>query len=254
MSRPGKRARGETEGGLKVRRKLLLFDVDGTLILSGGAGIRSVDRAFLSLFGVSGAMSRCHPDGKTDPAIFREVARATLARDLSPAEMEAVKAAYLGALREEIRDSPGYRIMPGVPDLLGRLAREGRFLMALATGNLEEGARLKLEPADLNRYFDTGGFGSDDEDRPRLVRAAVRRAASASSGEIPDEDVYVIGDTPHDITAARKAGVRCIAVATGSSPAAALALHEPDAVLEDLSDAAAFLSALEITRGAPAGE
>ncbi len=227
---------------MKGKRKLLLFDVDGTLILSGGAGVRSVDRAFLSLFGVAGAMARCRPDGKTDPAIFREVARATMARDLSGAEMEAVKEAYIEALKSEIRDSPGYRIMPGVPDLLALLAREERFLLALATGNLEAGARLKLEPADLNRYFATGGFGSDDEDRPRLVRTAVRRAASPES--FPDENVYVIGDTPHDITAARKAGVRCIAVATGSNGQADLARQEPDALLEDLSDAEAFLAAL----------
>ncbi len=230
---------------MKARRRLLLFDVDGTLILSGGAGVRSVNRAFQWLFGVADGMSRCRPDGKTDPAIFREVARATLERDLSGAEMKAIKDAYIAALREEIRDSPGYRIMPGVPALLSLLAREERFLLALATGNLEAGARLKLEPADLNRYFGTGGFGSDDEDRPRLVRAAVHRAVAESTVKIPDEDVFVIGDTPHDITAARKAGVRCIAVATGSSPAGDLARHDPDAVLEDLSDAAAFLSALD---------
>jgi len=227
------------------RRKLLLFDVDGTLILSGGAGIRSVNRAFLSLFGVADAMARCRPDGKTDPAIFREVARETLARELSEMEMEKVKDAYLAALREEIRRSPGYRIMPGVPSLLDLLSRQGRFLLALATGNLERGARLKLDPADLNRFFGTGGFGSDDEDRPRLVRAAIRRASEDCSTPIRDEDVFVIGDTPHDIAAARAAGVRCIAVATGSSRPADLERHSPDVVIEDLSDAEAFLSALE---------
>jgi len=224
------------------RRKLLLFDVDGTLILSGGAGVRSVNRAFLSLFGVADAMARCRPDGKTDPAIFREVARQTLERELSRDEVEGVKAAYIEALREEIRRSPGYRIMPGVPSLLELLSREGRFLLALATGNLERGARLKLDPADLNRFFGTGGFGSDDEDRPRLVRAAIRRATEASAAPIRDEDVFVIGDTPHDIAAAHAAGVRCIAVATGSSRTADLARHSPDAVLEDLADPAAFLS------------
>jgi phosphoglycolate phosphatase len=225
--------------------KLLLFDVDGTLILSGGAGVRGVNRAFLALHGVRDAMASCRPAGKTDPAIFREVALRTLGRDLESGEMRAVAEAYLEALGEELRDPPGYRVMPGVGTLLERLAGDERFVLGLATGNLERGARLKLGPANLNRYFATGGFGSDEEDRALLVKTAIRRASADLRETLAPEDVIVIGDTPHDVHAARAAGARCVAVATGSTPAEELARHGADAVLTDLSDADAFLAWLE---------
>ncbi len=227
------------------RPRLLLFDIDGTLILSGGAGIRSVNRAFLRLFGVRDAMERCRPDGKTDPAIFREVARQTIGRDLSVEETTAVTDAYLEALENEVRTSPGYRVMPGVPELLEVLAPRAHLVLGLATGNLERGARLKLDRADLNRYFPTGGFGSDDEDRTALVCEAIRRGARVASAPLCPKDVVIIGDTPHDIEAARGAGARCVAVATGSTSAEDLGRHRPDAVLLDLTDPRTFLDLLE---------
>jgi len=227
------------------RPRLLLFDVDGTLILSGGAGIRSVNQAFLRLFDVPDAMARCRPDGKTDPAIFREVARQTMGRDLSAEEVAKVAEAYLEALEDEVRTSAGYRVMPGVPRLLEALAPLTHLVLGLATGNLERGARLKLERADLNRYFGTGGFGSDSEDRTALVREAIRRGALEAPGPLGPEDVVVIGDTPRDIEAARGAGAICVAVATGSVSLEQLRRHGPAAALSDLADPSAFLDLLE---------
>jgi phosphoglycolate phosphatase len=222
--------------------RLLLFDVDGTLVLSGGAGARSVDEAFARLFGVAGAMARCQPHGKTDPAIFQEVARTHLGRTLTPAESDAIAEAYLNALAREVPASPGYEVMPGVSALLEALAADPRMVLGLATGNLEEGARIKLARAGLDRFFAFGGYGSDDEDRVRLVRIAVARGARRAGRSFPPEAIVVIGDTGRDIAAARGAGVRCVAVATGPSSAEELARHAPDALLPDLSDIDAFLS------------
>jgi phosphoglycolate phosphatase-like HAD superfamily hydrolase len=215
--------------------KLLLFDVDGTLILSGGAGVRSVNRAFQALFGVSDAMAACKPDGKTDPAIFREVARTRLRRELSAAESAEVARTYIEALEEEVPRSPGYRVMPCVPALLEALARDPHCFLGLATGNLEAGARIKLQRAGLDRFFSFGAYGSDEADRPQMLRTAIRRGRRVAQRDFQPDDIVVIGDTPHDITAARAAGVRCVAVATGSSTSEELARHAPDRVLEDLS-------------------
>ena len=224
--------------------KLLLFDVDGTLILSGGAGLRSVNRAFMDLFGLRDAMATCHPDGKTDPAIFSEVARAHLKRDLSDSEKSAVAGAYLEALRGEVSRSPGYEIMPGVTALLEALSSDGRLFLGLATGNLEAGARIKLGRAGLDRYFAFGGYGSDDERRDRLVAIAITRGQRVAGRDFPPEDIIVIGDTTRDIDAARAVGVRALVVPTGSTPVSDLAGHNPDAILDDLSDVEAFLSAI----------
>lgn len=224
--------------------KLLLFDVDGTLILSGGAGLRSVNRAFMDLFGVRDAMATCHPDGKTDPAIFREVAQTHLKRDLSDSEKSAVAGAYIEALREDVPRSPGYEIMPGVPALLEALAPDPQLFLGLATGNLEEGARIKIGRAGLDRYFAFGGYGSDDERRDHLVAIAIARGQRMAGRDFPPEDIIVIGDTTRDIDAARAVGVRALVVPTGSTPVSDLAGHKPDALLDDLTDVEAFLSAI----------
>lgn len=222
--------------------KLLLFDVDGTLILSGGAGVRSVNDAFEKLFGVTDAMAACHPDGKTDPAIFQEVARTHLGRTLTPDESNAVAEAYLEALAREVPASSGYEVMPGVGALLDALSADGRLLLGLATGNLEEGARIKLARAGLDRFFAFGGYGSDHEDRVRLIEVAIARAAGVAGRAFSPDEIFVIGDTSRDIAAARGAGARCVAVATGSTPPEELSRHEPDALLRDLSDISAFLA------------
>ena len=224
--------------------KLLLFDIDGTLLLSGGAGLRSVNRVFLERFGIPDAMAGYLPDGKTDPAIFRELMRSLVGRDPTAAESDAMAEAYLEALPDEVRESPGYEIMPGVIPLLEALEKDTDNFLGLATGNLETGARIKLERAGLVRFFRFGGYGSDHEDRARILAQAIERGKHIAERDFGDRHIIVIGDTPRDIAAARRVGARCIAVATGSSDAEELARYLPDGVLQDLTDVEAFLELL----------
>jgi len=217
--------------------KVLLFDIDATLLLSGNAGGRALNRVFLELYGVPDAFDHIHPHGKTDPMIFREMLDAWRP-DVPPGpEVARMGERYLGYLEEELEDSPGFRIMPGVTQLLEALSSVPTLVLGLATGNLERGAWLKLRRGGLEPYFRFGGFGSDAEDRTELVRIAVERAESHLGRRVvPAEDVYVIGDTPRDIRCGKEAGARTVAVATGTTGVEELARHGPDHVFRDFSD------------------
>jgi phosphoglycolate phosphatase-like HAD superfamily hydrolase len=197
--------------------KLLLFDIDQTLINSGGAGLRALDRACLQLFGIPNAMQNIHPHGKTDPAIAREIFRVRL-NQTTPAngQIESILEAYLSFLKEEVRLSPNYRVLPGIISVLDESLSRKDIMLGLATGNVELGARIKLDRGELNPYFTFGGFGSDSEDRTELVRRAAGKAAVRSGAPISSSETYVIGDTPLDIDAGKRAGFKTIGVATGS--------------------------------------
>ena len=197
--------------------KLLLFDIDQTLVNTGGAGLRALDRALHKLFDIDHAMEGISPHGKTDPAIVREILRVRL-ENPSPSrrEIETILESYLYFLKDEIRLSPAYRVLPGIQSLLDHLVVQGDALLGLATGNIEMGGRVKLERGGLNRYFDFGGFGSDSEDRTELVRKGAVRAADKSGRSFQPQDVFVIGDTPLDIAAGKNAGFKTAGVATGS--------------------------------------
>jgi phosphoglycolate phosphatase-like HAD superfamily hydrolase len=197
--------------------KLLLFDIDQTLINSGGAGLRALDRACLQLLGIPNAMQNIHPHGKTDPAIAREIFRVRL-NQTTPAngQIESILEAYLSFLKEEVRLSPNYRVLPGIISVLDESLSRKDIMLGLATGNVELGARIKLDRGELNPYFTFGGFGSDSEDRTELVRRAAGKAALRSGAPISSSETYVIGDTPLDIVAGKRAGFKTIGVATGS--------------------------------------
>jgi len=216
--------------------KVLLFDIDATLLLSGNAGGRALNRLFLELYGIPAAFDPIHPDGKTDPMIFREIFRTWKPRMDPEPEMGRVAERYLAYLEQELRDSPGFRLMPGVKPLLEALSGEPSLALGLATGNLEPAARLKLGRGGLDPYFRFGGFGSDAEERTRLVRVAMERAGEHLGAPVPARDIYVIGDTPRDILCGKEAGARTVAVATGKSSARELASHGPDHVFQDFSD------------------
>ena len=155
---------------------LILFDIDGTLLLTGGAGKVAFNRAFQELFGVLDGWGETIPDGKTDPLIFQEIFRRVLKRNGKPREFDSLGTLYVKYFRKEIQHSPKFRLMPGVKMLLQRLALEKAPLLGIATGNLEETAWLKLARGRLDSFFSFGGFGSDSPDRAELTRAAIRRA------------------------------------------------------------------------------
>ncbi len=196
--------------------KLLLFDVDLTLVNTGGAGLRALDRACLEHLRIAKAMNGIRPHGKTDPAIVREIFRVRLGSHVPNGEVQKILELYLLYLQEEVRLSPGYRVLPGILSLLEETSLRNDALLGLATGNIEAGARIKLERAGLNAYFAIGGFGSDSEDRAELVRMGAAKAAAKIGGSFDPSDVFVIGDTTLDIDAGRAAGFQTIGVATGS--------------------------------------
>ncbi|MEW6439777.1 MAG: HAD family hydrolase [bacterium] len=216
--------------------KVILFDIDATLLLSGHAGTRAIERVFRTLYGMADAMDGILPDGKTDPLIFREILEKKLSHLSSDEEIPRVSGVYIEYLQEEVARSPGFRLMKGVRELLALLSKSERVLLGLATGNLEPCAWIKLRRAGLDGYFRFGGFGSDAEDRTEVVRTALRKAERELGHPVSRDRVCVIGDTPRDILHAREAGVRTVAVATGRSTLAELARYGPDYLLPDLSD------------------
>ncbi len=218
--------------------RLVLFDVDGTLILSGGAGMRALYRALRAVLNVDGTEGIIRPDGKTDPGILKEIlAHFDMTDRWSPDLQDALLSSYLGFLEDEMsraRDRGRIRILPGVLDLLDGLSAQPDFALGLVTGNLEKGSRIKLGAAGLDRYFRFGGYGSDSEDRTELTRIGIQRGALAVAPE-PVEGAFVIGDTPLDIQHGRAAGASVIAVASGGYGLNELALHRPDLLVPDLT-------------------
>lgn len=224
--------------------KAVLFDIDGTLILSGGAGSRALSHAFKKLFRRDNALEGIKPDGKTDPAIIREMCRKVLGRDCQGEELESLCRQYLHFLSREVPESQGYRVMPGIPELLEKLGLKEGVIMGLATGNLEEGARIKLGRAGLNRYFRFGGFGSDCEDRVELTRIAISRSQEFIGQELKKQDIYIVGDTPFDIKSSALLGTTSVAVATGSYSTTQLKEWQPDYLFSDFSAPEPLLKAL----------
>lgn len=224
--------------------KLVLFDIDGTLLLSDGAGRRAILRALREVYGATGPADY-HFDGKTDPQIVRELMRlAGLDDPRIDAGMQALLTRYVTCLHQELH-APGHRpyTLPGVPELLDALEQEGSVTLGLLTGNLEAGAAAKLAAVRLDaRRFRVGAYGSDHEHRPELPAVAVARARRELGLEFGE--VVVIGDTPADLTCGRAVGARAIGVATGRFSVADLESHEPSAVFADLSDTPAVVRAI----------
>lgn len=225
--------------------KLFLFDLDGTLVSTGGAGLRALDRAFLELFGVSNSTKKINPSGKTDPAIFREMIRLYLNRDMVSRDFDDLSTRYLSYLQSEMDKSRQAKALTGVIEFLDHLVERKDILMALGTGNLEKGARIKLEPLELNRYFSLGGFGSDAEERADVLQAGRRRAEETTARKFDKESVYVIGDTILDVAAARRAGFQAVAVASGGSSMEVLAQSKPDYLWPDMHSGFEFLKSWE---------
>ena len=232
-----------------MRPTLVLFDIDGTLVDAGGAGRVGLTASFQAVFGIEdieGPVSRVRFDGKTDPTIIAEIARES---GIQAREVEAryaeLQTAYLDALRGALQaPNPRRRVMPGVRPLLDLLGGRPGVFLGLITGNVEEGARAKLEAFGLNRYFVDGGFASDHPERNEIARIAHERLSRRAGFRFPADRVMVIGDTELDIASARANAFRAIAVESGWVPRERLLAAEPDTLLADLTDPGAVLAAM----------
>lgn len=228
---------------------LLLFDVDGTLVLTGRAGVRAMNRAFEDVFGVPDGLSGLKFAGRTDFAIISEAIalhdHATA--DVQATHLETFRTCYLGHLaREILADVPGKCVLPGVRPLLDALAGRADVVCALLTGNYRDGARIKLSYFDLWRYFEWGAFGESTGNRNDLLVHALDEAARRGHGRFAPDDVVVIGDTPHDIACAQSGGARSIGVATGPHSTGELAALGATHVFEDLGETSAVIAAFEL--------
>jgi phosphoglycolate phosphatase-like HAD superfamily hydrolase len=234
--------------------RLLLFDIDGTLVTTAGAGRRALARALRDVFGTTGTLDAYDLAGRTDRRIVLDVLTSA---GLDPAavrdRLDDCFAVYARALAVEIGDGGAVSTLPGVGDLVPRLARRSDVVLGLLTGNIEPGARIKLAPTGLWPCFQTGAFGSDHTNRRRLPSLAARRAHAMTGRPFAPREVVVIGDTPWDVDCARHFGARAVGVATGRYPRAALEASGAHLALDSFAEVDRAMAALldEVVPAAP---
>lgn len=217
---------------------VLLFDLDGTLVNTGGAGRRAMNAAYLELFGRDDGFAGFKFDGMTDFAIARAGLRKHHGEDavIEQPAIDAFLETYLGYLERELPQSERYLVLPGVSALIASLGDLPDVALGLGTGNVKRGAYAKLVRGALDGAFAFGGFGCDAEDRAELLRAGARRGAERLGRPLAECRVIVIGDTPKDIAAAKAIGAACLAVATGGFTKAQLREHAPTHVAGSLAE------------------
>jgi phosphoglycolate phosphatase len=215
--------------------RIVLFDVDGTLCDTGGAGRRAFLRAAADLLGHEINGRSVEFAGRTDLAILYDILALAGVPIADASMVEEMLARYLERLETELATGPAGRIYPGIREILERLTLDPEFAVGLLTGNIEQAAHRKLAQFGITDTFGFGAFGSDHADRDRLVPIARQRAVDRLGPEAADAPIVVIGDTPHDIRCARAGAAAAVAVATGFCDVETLARHAPDALLPDLS-------------------
>ena len=193
---------------------IALFDIDGTLVDTGGVGARSWAYAFERLHGVRANIGEHTSAGETDPFVARTTFEVAIGRAPSLEELARLYAAYLLRLSDELKHATGYRVLDGVESVLNTLSATG-VTLGIVSGAMEGAARMKLMPADLNRFFLFGAYGSDSPDRTAITELAMQKAERLLGEEIHRGGVFVVGDTPLDVLAAKKAGATSVAVASG---------------------------------------
>jgi phosphoglycolate phosphatase-like HAD superfamily hydrolase len=229
--------------------RAILFDIDGTLILSGGAGLRAMNRACRDVVGHDSALDGVVLAGRTDWIILDDTLRRH-GRSLDAPLLAELRRGYLEHLREEI-ELPGKTpkgTLPGIPQLLGALSARDDVALGLLTGNFVEGAKIKLEHFDLWKYFRFGAYGDDSADRNALVPIAIARAREQGIADVEAADVLVVGDTPFDVACALAVGAVPVGVATGGFSVDHLRASGAEIVFEDLSDTSAFLRMVRAER------
>jgi phosphoglycolate phosphatase-like HAD superfamily hydrolase len=228
--------------------RLVLFDIDGTLLSAGKVARESILKALESAYGWKAKdehlnRERYNFSGKTDPQIVRELVTEEVGQERCEAELPRALAMYLEELERQL--SPAAVVpKPGVSALLARLAQEPRVTLGLLTGNLERGARLKLDPPGYNPFFPFGAFGSDSADRYELPSVAVARALERTGRRFEGKGIVIVGDSVHDVACGRSIGVRSVAVATGPTKHERLAAENPDALLQNFADTERSLEAI----------
>ena len=213
--------------------RILLFDIDGTLVSTGGAGAVAWRRAFEELHGIPADIGKFTDAGMTDPDVGAKTFEAVLGRKPSPHELAQVVQRRLEYLPEAVAESTKYRVLPGGSERLRQLSRDGH-LLGLITGNGDGAAHIKLARGDLNRWFTFGAYAAAGAERADIVREAVARGEAMFGEDVPNTEIYVIGDTPLDIEAAHGAGCTAIGVATGHYDTPALREAGADHVLDTL--------------------
>jgi phosphoglycolate phosphatase-like HAD superfamily hydrolase len=217
--------------------KLFLFDIDGTLIQSGGAGKTSLAKSFRKTFDCEESVEGVFLDGKTDPVIIKEIfSKKFPQKRCTKSIVNTVLDNYLSYLRMEVAFAPRYKVLSGVLGTLKDLAESKGTYVGLATGNIEEGAKIKLDRANLNRFFHFGAYGSDSSQREKILKIAAKRGFSVAKETIAKDQTYVVGDTPDDVIAAKKAGFKSVAIASGRFSKKELAKEKPDYLFDDFTD------------------
>lgn len=220
---------------------VLLFDIDGTLLNAGGSGQAAMEAVLQREFGATGPVERIPTAGRTDRAITRDLFQ-YYGVPADEATWRRFQEAYYAELPRHLAGKEGV-VLPGVRPLLASLTEREHVTLGLLTGNLAAAARVKLEHFHLHEHFEFGGYGDEHADRDDVARQA-RREVRQRLPEVPDDRVWVIGDTPADIRCARAINARVLAVATGVFAADELSPHAPDVLLQDLSDLPGVLRSL----------
>jgi phosphoglycolate phosphatase len=192
-------------------RVAILFDIDGTLLVTGGAGAASWRLAFDELYGIPADIGRFTDAGMTDPDVGRKTFEAVLKRKPERKEFTRLLERRLHYLHQTVAESKEYRVLAGVEELLPKLIDDG-YLLGLVTGNVEAAAHIKLHRAQLNRFFSFGGYGSDSNDRGELTKIALKRATLVYGEPVSADQAIAVGDTPHDVEGAHAAGIACVGV------------------------------------------
>jgi phosphoglycolate phosphatase-like HAD superfamily hydrolase len=221
---------------------IVLFDIDGTLIASGGAGKAALEMALAEEFGITHLIEKLELSGRTDRAIMTDLFRMHALED-TPANHQRLIAAYLRNLPNSLATRGG-RVLPGIAGLLETLSKRSSVAVGLLTGNLRAGARVKLGHFGLFDFFAFGGFGDHHLDRDEVAREALAEVEQRFNGKHSTDRIWVVGDTPLDIRCARAIGARAAAVATGWHTEEELTQHEPDLLLATLEDPGKLLDNL----------